>query len=120
MTKLRSDAAIRRDLILDAADAVFSEHGVTAPLDLVVERADVGRATLYRNFPHRASLIEALLDRSLTSLEAYASEHAGRDDLLFLLFERIAARIAESPSMADYWRTMPHDDPIITAARERT
>ena len=48
MTAQRADAAARRALILDAADHVFGQHGVTAPLDLVVERAQVGRATLYR------------------------------------------------------------------------
>ena len=51
MTSKRPSADIRRAQLLDAADAVFSEHGVTAPLDLVVERAEVGRATLYRQFP---------------------------------------------------------------------
>ncbi|MGH8044235.1 MAG: TetR/AcrR family transcriptional regulator, partial [Stenotrophomonas sp.] len=38
MPSQRADAAARRALILDAADAVFGQHGVTAPLDLVVER----------------------------------------------------------------------------------
>ncbi len=37
MTSQRADAAARRALILDAADAVFGQHGVTAPLDLVVQ-----------------------------------------------------------------------------------
>ncbi len=44
---------------------VFGQHGVTAPLDLVVERAQVGRATLYRNFPDRTALIQALLQRTV-------------------------------------------------------
>lgn len=39
MTAPRPDAALRRRQILDAADEVFSEHGVNAPLELVVERA---------------------------------------------------------------------------------
>jgi len=65
MTAQRADAAARRALILDAADHVFGQHGVTAPLDLVVERAQVGRATLYRNFPDRTALIQALLQRTV-------------------------------------------------------
>ncbi|KRB89952.1 TetR/AcrR family transcriptional regulator [Noviherbaspirillum sp. Root189] len=119
MTKLRSDAAVRRDLILDAADAVFSEHGVTAPLDLVVERAGVGRATLYRNFPDRGALMEALLERNLQALEEHATVHANRDDLLFLLLERIAYRIVESPAVTDYWRAVGYDHPIMDAVRGR-
>ena len=89
---LRSDAALRRDQILDAADAVFASHGVTAPLDLVVARAGVGRATLYRNFPDRAALVDALLERALAGLE----DEAGQLDL-FGLLERVALRIAASP-----------------------
>jgi AcrR family transcriptional regulator len=119
MTKQRSDAAQRRDLILDAADAVFAEHGVTAPLDLVVERARVGRATLYRNFPDRAALMEALLDRTLLALEEQAAARAGDDDLLFVLFERFAYLIVESPAVTDYWRTVDANHPIRKAARER-
>jgi AcrR family transcriptional regulator len=119
MMKQRSDAALRRDLLLDAADAVFSEHGVTAPLDLVVARAGVGRATLYRNFPDRAALMEALLERTLLALEELAATHAADDDLLFQLFERFAYLIVESPSVTDYWRTVDADHPIRKAARDR-
>jgi AcrR family transcriptional regulator len=119
MQKLRSDAAQRRDLILDAADAVFSEHGVTAPLDLVVERAGVGRATLYRNFPDRAALMDALLERTLFALEEHATVHAAEDDLLFLLFELLAYLIVASPAVSDYWRALDAEHPIRKAALER-
>jgi AcrR family transcriptional regulator len=119
MLKLRSDAALRRDLILNAADAVFAEHGVTAPLDLVVERAGVGRATLYRNFPDRAALMEALLERTLLALEEQAAARSGDDDLLFVLFERFAYLIVASPAVTDYWRAVDADHPIRRAARER-
>jgi AcrR family transcriptional regulator len=119
MNALRSDAAARRDLILDAADAVFSESGVTASLDLVVERAGVGRATLYRNFPSRGALMQALLARYLSSLEEVAKVNRDRDDALFLLFERMAVNIAESVSLVDFWRTVERDNPIVGAARKR-
>ncbi|RBF86955.1 TetR/AcrR family transcriptional regulator, partial [Xanthomonas oryzae pv. oryzae] len=69
MTTSRPDAALRRRQILDAADEVFSEHGVNAPLELVVERAGLGRATLYRNFPDRLALMTALMARGLDGLE---------------------------------------------------
>ena len=113
-TTLRSDAALRRDQILDAADAVFSRHGVTAPLDLVVAQAGVGRATLYRNFPDRAALMEALLDRSLSALETGA---AGAD--LFALLERVAQCIVASPAVTDYWRAVDAGHPLAKEGRER-
>ena len=69
MLKLRTDAAQNRADILAAADLVFAECGVTAPLDLVCKQAGVGRATLYRNFPDRHGLLLALLDRSINEME---------------------------------------------------
>lgn len=114
MTTLRSDAALRRDQILDAADAVFAERGITAPLDLVVTAAGVGRATLYRNFPDRPALVEALFDRAVATLEAQA-----RDADLFTLVELAALRLVESPALADYWRAVEPGHPAAKAARER-
>lgn len=118
MTSLRSDAAARRALILDAADHVFGNHGVTAPLDLVVARAKVGRATLYRNFPDRAALIEALLQRTVERIGQHVAELGDRDDALFELLDGMARRIVESPALADYWRAVHPDDPAVKHARE--
>ena len=114
MTQLRSDAALRRDQILDAANAVFSERGITAPLDLVVTRAGVGRATLYRNFPDRAALVEALFERAMAELEAGAP---GQD--LFALVEQVGLHIVAAPAIADYWRALEPGHPGAKAARER-
>lgn len=113
-TTLRSDAALRRDQILDAADAVFSRHGVTAPLELVVAQAGVGRATLYRNFPDRAALMDALLERSLAGLERQAD---GAD--LFALLEQVAHCIVASPAVTDYWRAVNAGHPVAKGGRER-
>ena len=118
MTSLRSDAVARRALLLDAADAVFGEHGITAPLDLVVERDGVGRATLYRNFPDRTALVEALLQRTVEKIEVHLQELGDRDDALFELIKGMARRIVHSPALADYWRAVDRDDPAIKAARE--
>lgn len=114
MTTLRSDAALRRDQILDAADAVFAERGITAPLDLVVARAGVGRATLYRNFPDRAALVEALFERALADLEGAATGAT-----LPALLELVALRLVESPALADYWRAVEPEHAGAKAARER-
>src|SRR5258708_25777722 len=92
MTSKRPSADIRRAQLLDAADAVFSEHGVTAPLDLVVERAEVGRATLYRQFPDRRALMLALLERSLDNMRLAAEAMAEDDDAFYKLLSRPADR----------------------------
>jgi AcrR family transcriptional regulator len=114
MTLLRSDAALRRDQILDAADAVFSEYGITAPLDLVVTRAGVGRATLYRNFPDRAALVEALFERAMGALEAAAPSRK-----LLELVEEAGMQLVAAPALADYWRALEPGHPAAKAARER-
>jgi AcrR family transcriptional regulator len=118
MQSQRADAAARRALILDAADAVFGQHGVTAPLDLVVEKAEVGRATLYRNFPDRTALIEALLERAVARIARQVESLGDRDDALFEVLQGIASRIVTSPALADYWRAVDADDPSIKAARQ--
>ncbi|MFT4247529.1 MAG: helix-turn-helix domain-containing protein [Pseudomonas sp.] len=119
MTILRIDTALRRQQILDAADDVFSEHGVHAPLELVVERAGLGQATLYRNFPDRIALMSALLERSLEAFACAARDLGDRPDGLGVLLHDIAEYIAESAPMLDFWRTMERDHPAIEGADGR-
>ncbi len=115
----RVDAAARREQLLDSADIIFSEHGVTAPLELVVRHSGLGRATLYRNFPDRSALIEGLLQRSLEHTAQRAAALEDRDDALFLLFEHSAAYIADHASMVDYWRTVEREGSLVHSARQR-
>jgi AcrR family transcriptional regulator len=63
---LRADARENRDRIVDAAQAVFAEEGLGAPMSEIARRAGVGAATLSRRFPTRDSLIDAVFERQLT------------------------------------------------------
>ncbi|WP_052148926.1 helix-turn-helix domain-containing protein [Sphingomonas sp. Ant20] len=72
MPQRRLDAVQNRAKLLEAGEAVFLELGINAPLDAIAERAGVGRATLFRNFVDRRSLIMALLDRGLDEIEGEA------------------------------------------------
>ena len=58
---LRADARRNREKVLAAARAVFSEHGREAQMDDVARRAGVGVGTVYRHFPTKEALIEALM-----------------------------------------------------------
>ncbi|GAA1987368.1 TetR/AcrR family transcriptional regulator [Microbacterium pumilum] len=49
--------------MLDAAADVFAQHGIEAPMNLVAERAGVGKGTLYRHFVDRDALMQGLADR---------------------------------------------------------
>ncbi|WP_229927853.1 TetR/AcrR family transcriptional regulator [Kitasatospora indigofera] len=62
---LRRDARRNRELLTTAAREAFAEQGLDAPLDEIARRAGVGNATLYRHFPNRAALIEAVFRDSL-------------------------------------------------------
>ncbi|MEV0170818.1 TetR/AcrR family transcriptional regulator [Streptomyces sp. NPDC050803] len=56
----RADAERNRDKILAAARAAFAEPGAQVSMAEISRRAGVGMATLYRNFPGRRELLEAL------------------------------------------------------------
>jgi AcrR family transcriptional regulator len=119
MTIPRADAALRRRQILDAADEVFSEHGVNAPLELVVERAGLGRATLYRNFPDRTALLTALIERGLDAFERAACDLGDRADGLAVLLHDVAEHIAMSAPLVDFWRAMDRAHPLNEMADRR-
>jgi AcrR family transcriptional regulator len=68
---LRADARRNREKVLLAARAVFSEHGRDAQIDDVARRAGVGVGTVYRHFPTKEALIEALM---VSAFEAIAAE----------------------------------------------
>jgi AcrR family transcriptional regulator len=58
---MRADARRNYDKILTAARQAFTEHGSTASLDDIAKRAGVGPGTLYRHFPTRDALLDALM-----------------------------------------------------------
>jgi AcrR family transcriptional regulator len=81
---LRADARRNQRRLLATAAEVFAERGTDASLEEVARRAQVGIGTLYRHFPTRDALVEALLhdrfvrlrDRA-TELRAAPPAHAG-------------------------------------------
>jgi AcrR family transcriptional regulator len=58
---MRADAQRNRDRIVEVAREVFREQGYDASLDLVAKRAGVGAGTLYRHFPTRENLVDAIM-----------------------------------------------------------
>ncbi|WP_406196371.1 TetR/AcrR family transcriptional regulator [Kitasatospora sp. NBC_01560] len=64
----RADARRNRDRVLEAAAEVVAEQGTQASLRDVARRAEVGLGTLYRHFPTREALLEALLRRRFERL----------------------------------------------------
>lgn len=70
---LRADAARNRQKIIEAARALFAERGLVT-LDEVAERAGVGVGTVYRRFPSRDDLVDALYVEAMEKLVAIGQE----------------------------------------------
>ena len=84
---MRADAKRNYDRIVEVARVVFREQGYDASLDEVAKRAGVGPGTLYRHFPKRENLIDAIMQSWVDSVEeaadkALAHEGSPRDLLM--------------------------------------
>jgi AcrR family transcriptional regulator len=71
---LRKDAERNRQRILDAARELFAERGLGASLDDIARHAGVGVGTVYRRFPDKEQLIDALFEDRLGEILQAASE----------------------------------------------
>jgi AcrR family transcriptional regulator len=64
----RADALRNRTRLIDAAVAVFAEHGLDVSVARIASRAGVGTATLFRNFPTKDDLIYAVIEARVNEL----------------------------------------------------
>lgn len=77
---LRADAQRNRERLLAAAEAVFATDGVDVPVDAIAERAGVGVGTLYRHFPTKEKLFEAILVDRVGSITDEARRRLATED----------------------------------------
>jgi AcrR family transcriptional regulator len=103
----RRDARRNREAILNAARELFAESS-DVPMYEVAKRADVGQATLYRNFLDRGDLAGALLAEQVERQERVAAEHAGDPDAFFVLLRSFAETLARFHLLGDLARVEPH------------
>lgn len=101
---MRADAKRNYDALLAAAAEVFQEHGVDASLEEIAKRAGVGIGTLYRHFPNRNVLVEAVYRREVELLAARADEllaHTTAEQALAQWMRGFVAYVALKRGMAD-------------------
>jgi len=98
---LRADAARNREKVLRAAREVFAESGYGVPLDEIAVRAGVGPGTVYRHFPAKEALFEAVVTARVEDLVADARARAGGADPGEAFFGYLAAMAAESAAKRD-------------------
>ena len=72
--KPRADAERNRESLVSAGKDVFTQSGPNASLEEITRRAKVGIGTLYRHFPNRDSMIEAVYRREVEQLAISAKE----------------------------------------------
>jgi AcrR family transcriptional regulator len=101
---LRADAQRNRERILEAATTLMATQGIYVSIDAIAELAQVGVGTLYRNFPTKGALFEALLMARITPLVAEARAAADADDAAnaFVTFvRRLCDEFADFRALAD-------------------
>jgi AcrR family transcriptional regulator len=90
----RADARRNRERVLAAAREVFAESGIGVPLDVIAARAGVGPGTVYRHFPTKEALFEAVALARIQDVVADARECATAEDPR-AAFDGFLARLAE-------------------------
>jgi AcrR family transcriptional regulator len=98
---LRADAQRNRARILEAAENVFAVEGIEVPVDLIAEKAGVGVGTLYRHFPTKEKLCEAVLLDRLSALTLDAQALADADDPAGAFFGFLSHVVAEGAAKRD-------------------
>ncbi len=100
---MRADAVKNRQRILEAAEEVFAARGVAAPIDEVAERAGVGVGTLYRHFPNKEALFEAIVLTRLEELARAAAAPPGPDagQAFFSYLREFAGKVSNKHDLID-------------------
>ncbi|HEX4791080.1 MAG TPA: TetR family transcriptional regulator [Actinospica sp.] len=98
----RADAVRNRARVLEAARAAFAAEGVAVPLDEIARRAGVGAGTVYRHFPTKEALFEAVIADQLAALAADAeSRLAGAGEAGEQFFEFFVSVVDDGTRKAD-------------------
>jgi AcrR family transcriptional regulator len=105
---LRADAARNRQRVLEVAKAVFADEGLEVPIDDIARRAGLGVGTLYRHFPTKEALFEAILVSRMESVVADARKAAQADDAGAAFFGFLERLGRESLAKKDLVEALRH------------
>ena len=101
---LRADARRNRARILEAAEVVFASAGAAATTDEIAQRAGVGIGTLFRHFPTKESLLEAIILarvwRLIEEIDALIAE-GNPESAFFAFFTYAAEQATEKKTFTD-------------------
>jgi AcrR family transcriptional regulator len=77
---VRADAQRNLDLVLGAAEECFAEGGIDVSVDEVARRAGVGHGTVFRRFPTKEALLDAVLGKELDRMVVFAQAALAEKD----------------------------------------
>src|ERR1700733_7693879 len=99
----RADALRNYERLIAAAREAFAEGGTATSLEEIARRAGVGIGTLYRNFPSRRDLLEAVYVEEVEALSRSATEFAEFEpwDALVAWLPRFVGYIATKQALAE-------------------
>ena len=121
MRPTRADAARNYDLLVTAAREAFSEHGTDTSLEEIARRAGVGIGTLYRRFPNRTALLEAVYVDEIQSVcdraYGYAEKLGPYDALAAWLRSFVGYSISKKSLAGELTVALGKDSEFFTACK---
>ncbi|MER6165564.1 TetR/AcrR family transcriptional regulator [Streptomyces violaceorubidus] len=115
----RADARRNHDRVFAAALEVFAETGLQGTVPQVAERAEVGKATVYRSYPTKEDLVAAVVQHRMGKLEQVtgpavqqAAPARAFDAFVLALFGHLAQDRLLSQALADL-RSTPYTGPLL-------
>jgi AcrR family transcriptional regulator len=109
----RCDAVRNRDRLVEVAAEAFAAKGVEASLEDIARTAGVGIGTLYRHFPNRDALVDAVYRRNVDELIEGADELLATkpaDEALAEFLQRFVEYVASKKGLATYLKSMVSAD----------
>lgn len=119
---LRSDARRNRERLVASARALFARKGVDVSVEEITQRAGVGMGTLYRHFPTKEDLLDAVLEDAFAELVGQAEQAVLEEDAWagFTRFlERALELHAANRGLKDVLASRAHGRRRADAMRER-
>jgi AcrR family transcriptional regulator len=119
---LRRDAERNRRRILEAAAEVFAARGLGVTMDDIAEHAGVGVGTVYRRFPQKELLIDALFEDRIEAFVTLAQQALTEDDpweALIRFLERGQALQAANRGVKELMQSTAHGRERVGSVRER-
>jgi AcrR family transcriptional regulator len=119
---LRADAARNREQLLATARLAMAEGDLALQLNDIARRARVGVGTVYRHFPSRRALVEALADNAFSTLIEEARDADRHDDAWIgveVMLRALLLRQLTDPAFAEVIATGPDQDAVARTTAHR-